>query len=182
MRHFEAILLLGHKLRADGSPSHELTLRIACAATCYHKGCAPLIIPCGGQTPNTSISESDVMRAALLALNVPDSAIHCENQSQITVENLLNARKMLPGKRPHVLIVTSDYHMLRAKLICRISAGMRASGCKARIPRQETRAARLAEPLHLIDYMLGYQSGRRARPSWYTRIMYPLLNRINRIQ
>lgn len=174
----DAILLLGLKLNADGTPRHELTLRVETAARCWLAGRAPLLIPCGGQTPDTPVSEAAVMRRMLLDLDVPDDAIRMEAQSQQTVENFLNARRLLPGKRPHVLIVTSDYHMARAKMICRFSAHMRASGCKARIPRQETRVQRLEEPLHLIDYMLGYQSGRFQRPKWYLKLMYGLFDRI----
>ncbi|MBQ9198102.1 MAG: YdcF family protein [Clostridia bacterium] len=177
-RHYDAILLLGLKLNADGSPRHELTLRIETAAACFREGISDIIIPCGGQTPGTPVSEAQVMREALIALGVPEGAIRMEAQSQLTVENFLNARRLLPGKRPRVLIVTSDYHMARAKLICRVSAGMRAAGRKARIPRAEVRAQRLEEPLHLIDYMLGYQSGRFRRPIWYTKFMYSLFDRI----
>lgn len=177
MRRYDAILLLGLKLNADGTPRRELTKRIERAAACYHQGLAPCVIPCGGQTPDTPLSEAAVMREALIALGVPASAILCEDRSQITVENMLNARALLPQKRPRVVLVTSDYHMLRARMICRISAGMRVRGCKARIPKSETRAARRKEPLHLIDYMLGYQTGRFQRPAWYLRFMYALLDR-----
>lgn len=78
MRHiYDAILLLGLKLEPDGSPRQELLLRIQKAAECYFKGLAPLIIPCGGQTPGTPVSEAAVMRRELLQLNVPETAIHC---------------------------------------------------------------------------------------------------------
>ena len=174
----DAILLLGLKLNADGTPRHELTLRAETAARCWLAGRAPLLIPCGGQTPDTPVSEAAVMRRMLLDLDVPDDAIRMEAQSQQTVENFLNARRLLPGKRPHVLIVTSDYHMARAKMICRFSAHMRPAGRKARIPRATVRTQRLEEPLHLIDYMLGYQSGRFKRPKWYTRLMYGLFDRV----
>lgn len=177
-RRYDAILLLGLKLNADGTPRHELTLRVQTAAKCFQEGLSDIIIPCGGQTPGTPASEAQVMRDALVLLGVPESAIRMEAQSQLTVENFINARKLLPDKRPHVLIVTSDYHMARAKMICRISAHMRASGRKARIPRSEVRARRMEEPLHLIDYMLGYQSGRFQRPKWYTDLMYSLFDRI----
>ena len=169
---YDAILLLGLKLNADGTPKHELTLRIETAADCWKKGLAPLIISCGGQTPDTPVSEAAVMRDALVALGVPESAIHMEDRSLITVENLLNAREMLGKKHPRVLIVTSDYHMLRAKLICRFSAHMRPGGCKARIPREEARQQRRMEPLHTLDYVLGYQTGKFQRPRWYRKLMY----------
>ena len=170
MKVFDAILLLGLKLLPDGSPTHELTLRVETAASCYKSGRAPRIICCGGQTPDTPVSEANVMRGMLIALGVPGNAVLCEDRSQITVENFKNARKMLDTPRPSVLIVTSDYHMFRAKAICRISAHMRCRGCKARIPKDETRIARHDEPLHTIDYLLGFQSGRRERPDWYMKL------------
>ena len=175
---YDAILLLGLKLNADGTPKHELTLRIETAAACYQEGLAPLVIPCGGQTPGTPVSEAAVMRDLLRKQGVPETAIRPEDRSQLTVENFVNARGLLEAARPRVLIVTSDYHMLRAKMICRFSAHMRPAGRKARIPRAMVRAQRLEEPLHLIDYMLGYQSGRFRRPKWYTRLMYGLFDRV----
>lgn len=177
-RRYDAILLLGLKLNPDGTPRHELTLRIETAAACWREGMADVVIACGGQTPGTPVPEAQVMREGLMALGVPSTAIRMEDRSQLTVENMINARGMLSGDSPHVLIVTSDYHMARAKLICRISARMRASGCKARIPRAETAVQRLEEPLHLIDYMLGYQSGRFHRPGWYLKLMNALFKRI----
>ena len=177
-RSCDAILLLGLKLNPDGSPRHELALRVQKAAECYHQGLSDRIIACGGQTPGTPVSEALVMRQMLLRCGVPDEAILQEDQSQLTVENMLNARRLLSSGSPRVLIVTSDYHMARAKMICRFSAHMRCTGKKARIPHDEVRAQRFEEPLHLIDYMLGYQSGRFRRPRWYTRLMYGLFDRI----
>ena len=177
-RRYDAILLLGLKLMPDGSPRRELTLRVEKAAECYRAGLAPVIIACGGKTEGTPLSEAAVMGQALLSLGVPETAIRLEDKSLITVENFVNARKLLDRERPRVLIVTSDYHMLRARLICRFSAGMRCGGRKARIPRELTKVARRKEPLHLIDYVLGYQSGRRQRPGWYSRLMHGLLSRM----
>ena len=177
-RRYDAILLLGLKLNPDGSPRHELVLRIRHAAQCYHLGYAPVIIPCGGQTPGTPLSEAAVMRALLLEQGVPEAAIRCEAQSGITVENFRNARKLLDDIRhPRVLIVTSDYHMFRSKLICRFSGHMRCTGSAARIPAAEKREAARLEPLHTIDYILGYQSGRFKRPKMYLRIMHHLMER-----
>ena len=177
-RRYDAILLLGLKLNPDGSPRKELLLRIQTAARCYREGLALLVIPCGGQTPGTPVSEAAVMRDLLIEQGVPAQAIRLEDRSQLTVENFVNARGLLEAARPRVLIVTSDYHMLRAKMICRFSAHMRPAGRKARIPRATVRTQRLEEPLHLIDYMLGYQSGRFKRPKWYTRLMYGLFDRV----
>lgn len=173
-KRYDAILLLGLKLNADGSPKDELLLRIEKAVQCYQKGKAPLIIPCGGQTPGTPITEADVMEQHLLQQHIPQEAIIKEDKSLITVENMLGARAVLNKADPHVLIVTSHYHALRARIICRRSAHMRASTCSARIPYQLAPASIRLEPLRLIDYLLGFQDSDKKRPQWYLKIMYGL--------
>ena len=67
--------------------------------------------------------------------------------------------------------------MLRSKLICRFSSHMRCAGCAVCIPADEKREAVRLEPLHTIDYILGYQSGRFKRPKLYSRIMHRLMER-----
>lgn len=171
---YDAILLLGLKLNEDGSAKEELSLRIQKAAACYHKGLAPLIIPCGGRTPGTPVTEAEVMEKALVALGVPPHAIRKEDRSQITVENMLNARKVLGKFNPRVLIVTSHYHALRARIICKRSAGMRTGTRSAYIPYRLNPQAIALEPLRLIDYLLGYQDSQKKRPRWYLTIMYGL--------
>ena len=171
---YDAILLLGLKLNADGSPKEELMLRIHKAAQCYHKGLSPLVIPCGGKTPGTPVTEAEVMEKILLQLDVPQSAIRKEDQSQITVENMLRARDVLRKDTPHVLIVTSHYHALRARIICRRSAHMRASTCSAHIPYRLAPSSIRLEPLRLIDYLLGFQDSSKLRPKWYLKLMYGL--------
>ncbi len=171
---YDAILLLGLKLNADGSPKEELTLRVQKAAQCYKQELSPLIIPCGGQTPGTPVTEAAVMQDMLLALGVPQSAIRKEDTSQITVENMRNARKVLDKENPHVLIVTSHYHALRARIICRRSSGMRAHTRSAHIPYKLAPDSIRLEPLRLIDYLLGFQDTGRQRPKWYLKIMYSL--------
>lgn len=179
-RTYDAIVLLGLKLNADGTPTHELMLRIEKAAECYHHGRSALIISCGGQTPGTPISEADVMLQELLRLHVPASAICKEDQSQYTVENMRNARKLLPQEKPRVLVVTSDYHTQRACMICRREAGMHAKGCKAHIPWKEKRVAAILEPLHTIDFLLGYQCTGKQRPKLYLKIMYFLMDTVKK--
>ena len=173
-KRYDAILLLGYKLNDDGTPREELTLRIRSAAACYHKGLSPLVIPCGGQRPGTPVAEAAVMKDALIALGVPKEAIQCEDRSQITVENMRNAKALLSMNNPRVIIVTSDYHALRARLICRYTSGMRCSSRSAKIPWRIKKRAALMEPLHLIDYLLGYQASNKPRPKLYLKIMYAL--------
>ena len=178
MKTYDAILLLGLKLEPDGSPKHELLLRCDKAAECYRRGMAPLVIPCGGRTEGTPVTECSVMTELLMQRGVPASAIRAEDRSQITVENFRNARALL-GPKPRAAVVTSDYHMLRSLLIGR-SAGLRCRGCRARVPRSETVQARRKEPLHLIDFLLGYQGTGKPRPKLYLTVMHYLLDRADR--
>lgn len=173
-KRYDAILLLGLKLKDDGTPREELLLRLEKAARCYHMGLAPLIIPCGGQRPGTPVTEAEVMKQELLRLSIPASAIQCEDCSQITVENMRNARKLLGKEKPRVIIVTSDYHAPRARLICRHTACMQAVSRSAHIPWRIKKRAALMEPLHLLDYLLGYQATNKPRPKLYLKIMYGL--------
>ena len=74
MRKYDAIVLLGLKLRAGGEPEQELVLRAKRAAECYFEGIAPRILACGGDT-GEGISEAAVMRRLLLEAGVPEAAI-----------------------------------------------------------------------------------------------------------
>ena len=57
------------------------------------------------------------MRALLLADNVPDYAIQCEDQSTSTFENIRFAKKMIGDT--HAVIVTDSYHAKRALMVAR---------------------------------------------------------------
>lgn len=80
------------------------------------------VIVSGGQGRGENVSEASAMGDYLLARGIAPARILYENQSTTTVENISFSKKIaeadMPGQQPHVLIVTSDYHMLRAKLIC----------------------------------------------------------------
>ena len=153
---YDAILVLGLKLHPDGSPAHELILRCETAVRCWKNGMAPIVIPCGGQTEGTPISESTVMASLLMNLGVPAEAIRREKLSQITVENFRNAKKMLADReRPRVLIVTSDYHVQRALWIAR-DLHMDACGIPSRTARTWKRwiKTRITESVSWIKYAL----------------------------
>lgn len=134
MKTYDAILLLGLRLHGDGTAVPELLLRVKKAAECYQKGLAPCIMACGGLTEGITRRECDVMAEHLLSLGIPDHAILREGQSTITRENILNAISLLGGAAGRrVLVVTSDYHVFRAKHIY-ASLGLRADGCAAHLP------------------------------------------------
>jgi uncharacterized SAM-binding protein YcdF (DUF218 family) len=134
MKKADVILILGHRLNPDGSPSDDLKRRIAKAKSLYDAGVAPWIIPCGGRLPGRARSEADVMRDMLIKLGVPDKAILLEGASQITIENIKNAKDIMDKRgMKTAALVTSDYHVGRALQDC-LSFGIDAFGAASKTP------------------------------------------------
>ena len=176
MKPFDALLVLGLKLKADGSPEDELKGRIDVAADCFHKHLAPLVICCGGQTPGTPLPESQIMQNLLVERGVPKEAVVQENKSQVTYENLRNARLVFDEQagdrktaRPRVLIVSSDYHILRARYMAH-AYGFSSKGKGYRLPdRTYARHCRSLEVCYFTNFLMGWETGKRKQPKWYNR-------------
>ena len=113
----KAIIVLGHRLNPDCTPSKDLISRIDKTVEYWRETGIPLIMPCGGITRDRERSEAEVMREMLLARGVPDDVIRLENKSRTTSENMENAVKLL-GKGARVAMVTSEYHIEYALAEC----------------------------------------------------------------
>ena len=142
MEKTDAIIVLGHRLLPGNLPSDDLKRRIDKAVEVWRETGAPLIMPCGGLTYERQRTEAEVMREMLMERGVPENIILLEDQSRITLENMLNAYALLgPDKR--VAVVSSDYHMDMALNDCR-AVGLNAYGVGAETPdtayRDEMRA------------------------------------------
>lgn len=72
------------------------------------------------------------MRDMLAERGIPRDAIRLEDASRITIENVVNASRLLP-KGARVALVTSDYHLERAMDDLR-RAGIDAVGVGAETP------------------------------------------------
>ena len=180
MRKYDAIVLLGLKLRAGGEPAEELVLRAKRAAECYFEGIAPRILACGGDT-GEGISEAAVMRRLLLEAGVPEAAITCEDRSRITYENLRNALYLLKKDRRRVFLVTSDYHLPRARLMARREGARQVSGSSIKTPggRKKRQQIRI-ECLAAIDYLIGWGRRDETRPAWAEKLKRFLLRKNGR--
>lgn len=130
---FDAAVVLGAKIEADGRPSPALLRRITHAAGLYHAGRVPFLLLSGGQAKG-GVSEAEAMRRALLALDVPETVLRLEELSRNTLENALFSRPIIQrqGWR-RLLLVTDGYHMPRALYTFR-RLGMRAKGHAAPRP------------------------------------------------
>ena len=171
MRKYDAILLLGYGLDENDQATQELCLRVQTAAKAYQEGYSDIIVACGGTTEGHHISEAEVMQALLLEQGVPGSAILLENQSQITIENMRFAAKMMGGaKGKRVLVVTSDYHVRRSVLTA-MRAGFRARGYAAMLEHDESwREKKSKELAYTVDMLLGWQDEGKSRPQWTYRL------------
>ncbi len=175
---YDVILLLGLKLNGDGTPDAELNARIRLAADRMLEGKAEIIIPCGGQTPDTPCTESSVMAAQLQTMGVDPQLILEENQSQTTYENIRNARAVFENHKPHAfqnvrpsaLVITSDYHLFRAKYMAR-SMGFAVAGMAIPTPDNALKKRRKRmERLYFINYRMGWETGRHKRPRCYDKV------------
>lgn len=169
-RTYDAVLLLGLKLKDGAFPEEEMILRVKKAAEAYRLGMADKIIACGGRFHETEKTEAEVMEALLLSEGVPASAILCEDKSRITYENIENAKAFLCESKPRVLVVTSDYHARRARLLCRMM-GIKADCMPAETPDgPEKRAKKRLEFLFTIDTLLGNQRPGKKRGKFMTAV------------
>lgn len=151
MKQADAILVLGHRLEKDGSPSEDLIRRIDCAVAHWKETNVAIIMPCGGLTPGQEQTEAEVMGKMLTVRGVPEAIIHLEDRSRITIENVRNAQRLL-GEGKRVALVTSDYHVERALADCR-RAGLDAYGVGAVTPEGEYREKMFAEERRISESM-----------------------------
>jgi len=122
-----AIVVLGKILLPDGSASQTLVTRIITASEVFlrerEKNLKSVMIVAGGkvhqnETHNKIPSEAEVMRILAVQNFVPKSSVVMETKSMNTIENALNVRDILEDLGvTKVILITSDYHMQRAKRI-----------------------------------------------------------------
>ena len=166
----DAILVLGVELDAKDRPTDELAARLDAGLAAMERWPDAPVVLCGGVLPGHARAEADVMRGMMLARGADPARLLCERQSQNTMENLRFAKALLGGsKRPHVLVVTSDYHRLRAVLTAGRN-GMRARGFAVRLPRDAAwRTLRLKEWAYTLDLLMGWQDEGHSRPAFTQR-------------
>lgn len=135
VRKSDCMIVLGAKVRPDGSLSRALQYRCAAAAAAFHGGIAPVVIVCGGRGKDEPCTEADSMRAELMRLGVSGAAVITETESRNTRENLANAKAwMCAAGVKTCVIVTSDYHVARALWLAR-DLDMDACGVPAETAR-----------------------------------------------
>ena len=151
---YDALVILGAKVEADGAASPALLRRIAHGAALYHAGAAPFLLLTGGQ-PKGGITEAAVMGQAALSLGVAEGALRLEELSRNTLENAMFCKPIVErhGWR-RLLVVTDGYHLPRA-LYTFNRLGMKTKGSAAPPPRLSPAliAAHGREAVGLLAYV-----------------------------
>jgi uncharacterized SAM-binding protein YcdF (DUF218 family) len=152
-----ALVVLGCKVLADGTPSSAAERRLLTAARSFAAGPFELVITSGGRRWNGH-AEADVFAARLVALGVPRSHIVRELCSLSTLENAAYTSRLLRERGiVDATIVTCDVHGARAAR-CFSWMGLRVSTVLAPTPATgPSRAYRAAG-----EWVRGHLDGIRA--------------------
>src|SRR3989344_8801451 len=122
----DVIIVLGDFVDKKGI-SEEQKKRINRGLELYHKKNARFILFCGGfgkHFNTTKLSLAKHMKEYAVQSGAPSNKVILENESFNTVENIIFAKKILDKKKfRKILVVSSDWHILRVKLICKYVFG-----------------------------------------------------------
>ena len=137
----EYYIVLGALVNPDGQPSAALAARCDTAAELLAENPDSKAVLCGGQGGNEPCTEADAMFACLTEQKGVDPArLLREDVSTNTIENLENARTLIETAeaRDHesytAAVVTSDYHLARAKVLMRRAGYEEGLGVPAPTP------------------------------------------------
>lgn len=116
------IIVLGAST-PGGQPSPTLAKRLDLALEMAHLEPAALVVTSGGVDFSETVSEGEAMAAYLRARGLESRRILVEGQSSSTQENLIFSKRLLENvgikSAAPMLLVTSDFHTLRAERIAR---------------------------------------------------------------
>lgn len=165
-------MVLGTRVRPDGSPSPALRRRTLKGAEAVREGAAPLLVLSGGGRhrgvkTGEAPPEADVMQALAREAGVGEEQILLEPDSRNTFENALNTAEMLHGRGLRRVMVVSDrFHLPRALFVFR-RLGLEAEGLAAYPPsyrrRGMTAFLRFREAMAWINYLYLVYVARRRR-------------------
>lgn len=113
---FTHIIILGAHVNND-EPSEILKSRLDTCLKLSRLIKFKDIIVTGTNTHHSNLSEAKVMAKYLTDSGI-NKPIICEDQAKTTQENFLNSMKYINNE--NVLVVTNQFHLLRASVYCRM--------------------------------------------------------------
>lgn len=128
----EYLLVLGARVYEDGRPSAALAARLDTAYDFMQEHPEVTAILCGGQGSNEPCPEAEAMYDYMVAKGMDADRLLLEDESSNTIQNIENARALI-GDRHKTAVVTSDYHLARARVLME-RGGLDACGIPAPTP------------------------------------------------
>lgn len=111
----DVMVVLGSRLRRDGTPGAGLESRLARALECWRAGLAPAMFVSGG--PENGFNQATIMSAWLEARGVPPSRIVIDVEGRNTWLTAIHVRAWLRAHHAaRVLAVSQFYHLPRCRL------------------------------------------------------------------
>lgn len=130
------ILILGAGLQGD-KISENLSYRLNKGLEYIDKNPNVGVVVSGGQGKGETISEAEAMKRYLIERGISEGRILKEDKSTSTYENVLFTQNMLTNiddsKQHQVMIITSNYHLFRAKYLAR-EVGLSVCGVSSPTP------------------------------------------------
>ncbi|MFC5466506.1 YdcF family protein [Lederbergia graminis] len=128
----EYAIILGAKVDGE-SPSLSLRYRLNAALHYAMDNPHVHLILSGGQGSGEQITEAEAMKRFLIDYGIDEERLIIEDKSTSTYENILFSKKLIPDSTDSITIITSDYHLARAKKIAS-NLGLEADVVAAETP------------------------------------------------
>lgn len=112
----EYVIVLGAQVRGS-TPSKTLNMRIQTAADYLKENPTSKVICSGGQGRGEDITEALAIQQGLIQRGISPDRILLEDKSTNTMENLTFCQEKIQNLDANIVVVTSDFHVYRAKKI-----------------------------------------------------------------
>nr|WP_285851926.1 YdcF family protein [Sporosarcina luteola] len=148
----EYAIILGAKVNGE-TPSLTLRYRLEEALSYAETYPDVKFILSGGQGPDEDIAEGEAMRRYLVERGVAEERLLLETESTSTYENILYSKKLLPEDVNAVTLITSDFHLTRARMIAD-GLGLETDALPAKTPKSVVAKQHTRERFALIKTVI----------------------------
>ncbi len=141
----------------NGHPSPVYQERINHAIDLYNKHLVKKIITTGGYGKGNPVSDAYNAKQYVVGQGVPEDDVLTEDQSTVTLENLINAKKIMDVYSYQTALIVSDpLHMKRAMLQAK-DAGIKAYTSPTNSSRFRTRDTKFQFLKREVINYIGYK-------------------------
>ncbi|MFC0187064.1 YdcF family protein [Fictibacillus aquaticus] len=149
----DTILVLGAGTK-NGRPGAVLKGRLDKALDYENNHPEVTFIVSGGKGIGKDVSEGEIMKNYLVEKGVSADRITIEDKATSTNENILYASKLMK-KGSNLLIVTSDFHLFRAKMIAK-ELGVQVQGLGAPLHIRHVPQAHIREYFAIVHTLWSF--------------------------